>query len=244
MRVFGIIGKPLGHSFSQKYFTAKFEAEGITDCCYEQFPLDSIEELPKLLKQQKALCGFNVTIPYKQQVFQYLDDTSHLPLDACNCVRIINGKLIGFNTDVLGFEESFLQLKQPHHNRALVLGTGGASVAVQYILRKLHIPYAIVSRQPGYDFSYAELNTEIVVSHNIIINTTPLGTYPNVDECPELPYGFITPQHYCYDLVYNPAKTLFLLKAEAQGATIKNGQDMLEIQAEANWKIWNSEMLF
>jgi shikimate dehydrogenase len=244
MRVFGIIGKPLAQSFSKKYFTAKFEREGIADCRYELFPLDSIEELPKLLKKQTALNGFNITIPYKQQVLSYLDDRSHLPLDACNCVRIINGKLIGFNTDVLGFEESFLQLKQPHHNRALVLGTGGASVAVQYVLRKLHIPYAIVSRQPGYDFPYAEVNSEILNSHPVIINTTPLGTFPDVDGCPELPYGYITPKHYCYDLVYNPAKTLFLQKAEAQGATIKNGQDMLEIQAEANWKIWNSEMLF
>jgi shikimate dehydrogenase len=239
MRVFGIIGKPLSHSFSQKYFQAKWATEGVSDCRYELFPLESIHELPTMLQRQQELCGFNVTIPYKQQVILFLDDTSHLPLNACNCIKIVDGKLIGYNTDVQGFEDSFLSARQPHHNRALVLGTGGASVAVQYVLRKLHIPYAIVSRQPGYDFPYAELNSEILNLHNIIINTTPLGTFPNTEKCPELPYGFITPQHYCYDLVYNPAKTLFLRKAETQGATTKNGQDMLEIQAEANWKIWN-----
>ncbi len=243
MRLFGLIGKPLSHSFSKQYFTARFAAEGITDCRYEHFPLDSIDELPKLLQKEPELCGINVTIPYKQEVLPYLDDISHLPLKACNCIQIVEGKLIGFNTDVLGFEGSFLQEKQPHHNRALVLGTGGASIAVQYVLRKLHIPFALVSRQPGYDFPYAELDSEILQSHNIIINTSPVGTFPDVDCCPDLPYGFITPQHYCYDLVYNPAKTLFLQKAEDQGATIKNGQDMLEIQAEAAWKIWNTTTL-
>ena len=240
MRVFGLIGMPLSHSFSQRYFTEKFAAEGIADCCYEQFPLQSIAELPALLQSQPQLCGLNVTIPYKQAVLPYLNDSSHLPLQACNCIQIVSGKLIGFNTDVLGFEESFLKEKQSHHNRALVLGTGGASVAVQYVLRKLHIPFALVSRQPGYDFPYSELNSEILQSHNIIINTTPLGTYPDIDTCADLPYGFITPQHYCYDLVYNPTQTLFLQKAAAQGAIIKNGQDMLEIQAEAAWKIWNT----
>jgi shikimate dehydrogenase len=240
MRIFGLIGNPLSHSFSRQFFTEKFAAEGITDCRYELFPLSHIEELPLLLQQQLQLSGLNVTIPYKQQVLPYLHDTSHLPLPACNCIQLVGGKLIGFNTDVLGFETSFLQKRQPHHNRALVLGTGGASVAVQYVLRKLHIPFALVSRQPGFDFPYAELDSEIVGSHNIIINTTPVGTYPHVDSCPDLPYGFITPQHYCYDLVYNPTETLFLQKAATQGATTKNGYDMLTLQAEAAWKIWNT----
>jgi shikimate dehydrogenase len=239
MRLYGLIGKPLAQSFSKKYFTAKFAAEGITGCRYELFPLESIEALPALLQSQPELCGLNVTIPYKQQVISYVDDATHLPLPACNCIRITDGKLTGYNTDVTGFEISFLKEKGPYHNRALVLGTGGSSLAVQYVLQKLAIPFGVVSRSAGATFTYAALDAAVMASHNIIINTTPLGSFPAVDNCPDLPYQFITPQHYCYDLVYNPAVTLFLQKAAAQGATIKNGHDMLEIQAEESWKIWN-----
>jgi shikimate dehydrogenase len=241
MRLYGLIGKPLAQSFSKRYFTEKFAAEGIPDCQYELFPLDSIDELPALLQSASELYGLNVTIPYKQQVIEYLDDTSNLPLHACNCIKITDGKLIGYNTDVTGFEISFLQNKLAYHNRALILGTGGSSIAVQYVLHKLQIPFSIVSRSEGSHFTYEQLNQSVMAAHNIIINTTPLGTFPAVDNCPPLPYVFITPQHYCYDLVYNPAKTLFLQQAEAQGAIIKNGQDMLVIQAEESWKIWNEK---
>ena len=243
MRLFGLIGKPLAQSFSKKYFTAKFAAEDITDCRYELFPMDSIQELPALLLSYPELCGLNVTIPYKQQVITYLNDTTHLPLQACNCIKITDGKLTGYNTDVTGFEISFLREKGPQHNRALVLGTGGSSVAIQFVLQKLRIPFNVVSRSAGASFTYTTLDAAIMASHNIIINTTPLGSFPAIDNCPDLPYEFITSQYYCYDLVYNPAKTLFLQKAEAQGATIKNGQDMLEIQAEESWKIWNGKSL-
>lgn len=239
MRLFGLIGKPLAQSFSKKYFTAKFAAEGITDCRYELFPLDSIEELPALLQSQPELCGFNITIPYKQQVTAFLDDTTHLPMCACNCIKITNSKLTGYNTDVTGFEVSFFKKKEAHHNRALVLGTGGSSLAVQYVLQKLRIPFGVVSRSAGASFTYEGLDASVMAAHNIIINTTPLGSFPAIDNCPDLPYELITPQHYCYDLVYNPAVTLFLQKSLAAGATIKNGRDMLEIQAEESWKIWN-----
>lgn len=239
MRLYGLIGKPLAQSFSKKYFTAKFAAEGITGCRYELFPLESIQELPMLLQSNPELCGLNVTIPYKQQVIAYVDDTNQLPLQACNCIAIKDGKLTGYNTDVTGFEISFLKEKGLHHTRALVLGTGGSSIAVQYVLKKLQIPFSVVSRSAGATFTYATLDTDIMASHNIIINTTPLGSFPAIDNCPLLPYAFITPQHYCYDLVYNPAVTLFLQKALAAGAIIKNGHDMLEIQAEESWKIWN-----
>ena len=240
MRLYGLIGNPLAQSFSKKYFTAKFAAEGITGCRYELFPLDTIEALPALLQSYPELCGLNVTIPYKQQVIAYVDDATHLPIQACNCMTIINGKLTGYNTDITGFEMSFLKEMKPYHNRALVLGTGGSSIAVQYVLQKLRIPFKIVSRSAGASFTYNALNATVMAAHNIIINTTPLGSFPSVQNCPDLPYEFITPQHYCYDLVYNPAVTLFLQKALAAGATIKNGYDMLEIQAEESWKIWNS----
>ena len=242
MHKYGLIGYPLSHSFSPAYFTEKFLRAGLSNYFYEAYPISSIEQLTDLLQDNTDLKGLNVTIPYKKSVIPFLHTKTEAvtKMAACNCIKIIDGKLIGYNTDVEGFEASFLQKKQPHHDRALILGTGGASVAVQYVLRKLHIPYALVSRKPGYDFPYAELNSEILHSHPIIINTTPVGTFPDTDCSPDLPYGYLTPENYCYDLVYNPAKTLFLQKAEAQGATIKNGQDMLEMQAELSWKIWNA----
>ena len=240
MRLFGLIGYPLSHSFSKQYFTAKFERENITDCRYELFPIESIDKLPELLAANPQLEGLNVTIPYKQQVLPWLTDRSNLPLEACNCIVIKEGKLTGYNTDVTGFEGSFTPLLQPHHNKALILGTGGAAAAVQYILGKLGIAYKMVSRTPGNGLVYEDIDAAVIAEHNIIINTTPLGTYPNTEACAAIPYRYITPQHYMYDLVYNPSKTKFLLLGEANGATIKNGADMLEIQAEANWKIWNS----
>lgn len=242
-RLFGLIGKPLGHSFSKRYFTEKFGQLGITDAAYELFPLESIEALPQLIAAYPNLKGLNVTIPYKQQVIPFLHDTTELPLQACNCIDIHNGRLKGFNTDVIGFETSFKEQLQPGEHRALILGTGGAAVAVQYVLGKLGIPFSIVSRKAADGvITYDGLNAATINDHDIIINTTPLGTFPDVDTCAELPYDAIGSGHYCYDLVYNPEKTLFLKRCEARGATIKNGGDMLALQAEANWVIWNRDL--
>lgn len=245
MRVYGLIGYPLGHSFSKKYFTEKFIREGIADCSYENFAIETIDELKNVLIQNPNICGFNITIPHKQSVLPFLTDSSNLPegLSACNCIKIVKGKLIGYNTDVTGFEKSLLQKLQPQHTKALVLGNGGAAEAVKFVLNKLGIPFKIVSRKlhSDSDLCYADVNEAVMQEHLLIINTTPLGTFPDVDECPAIPYQFTTPEHYLFDLVYNPSKTLFLKKGEEVGAAIKNGADMLEIQAEESWKIWNEE---
>jgi len=243
MRLFGLIGNPLTHSFSKKYFTAKFEREGLTDCRYDLFPISSIEELPKLLQENPDLCGLNVTIPYKEQVLSYLKEENELvqAIRACNCIDLQHGRLKGYNTDVLGFEQSLAQLWQPHHKKALILGTGGVSKAVRYILQKLGLSYRYVSRKPGvHSFSYEQLTPQVMEEYTLIVNTTPLGTYPNVTEAPQIPYEALTSSHYLFDMVYNPEKTLFLRKGEERGAVIKNGYDMLEIQADESWKIWNS----
>jgi shikimate dehydrogenase len=243
MKVYGIIGYPLGHSFSKKYFTEKFVREGITDCSYEMFPIQEIYELKNVLNYNSDLKGLNVTIPHKQTVLAFLDDTSKLPgtLKACNCIKIVNGKLIGYNTDVTGFEQSLLPKLQPHHTHALILGNGGAAEAVKFVLHKLNIGYKMVSRKlhDGSHLTYADLNEPIIKEHTLIINTTPLGTSPNVNECAAIPYQYLTPQHFLFDLVYNPATTLFLQKGQEQGAAIQNGYDMLVIQAEESWRIWN-----
>ena len=243
MKLYGLIGYPLGHSFSKKYFTEKFNKEGIKDCQYESFPISSIDQLHQLLEQHPQLCGLNVTIPYKQEVLPFLTDTSQLPkgLSACNCIKIEGPNRIGYNTDVIGFEKSLLLKLKPQHTHALVLGNGGAADAVKFVLRKLNINFKVVSRTLHNDshLTYTDLNEAIVQEHLLIVNTTPVGTYPNEHECPAIPYQSITPHHYLFDLVYNPAKTLFLQKGEEQGAAIKNGYDMLEIQAEESWNIWN-----
>lgn len=243
MRLFGLIGFPLTHSFSRKYFTEKFKKEGIPGCRYELFPLESIEELPALLAQHPELEGLNVTIPYKKEVLRYLD-TSTLPdgLRACNCIRIRGDRREAYNTDYLGFEKSLVPLLRPHHRKALVLGNGGATVAVVFALRRLGIDPVIVSRalHNGSALTYAQLEPSTVAEHTLIINTTPLGMHPNADTCPAIPYGALTPLHLLYDLVYNPAKTLFLQKGEERGAVIKNGEEMLVLQAEESWRIWEN----
>jgi shikimate dehydrogenase len=243
MRLFGLIGYPLSHSFSKQYFTKKFEQEEITECRYDLFPLKSINDLPVLIKNNPGLEGLNITIPFKKQVFPFLD-ASHIPdgLDACNCINISAGKLAGYNTDVTGFEKSLLPLLRSYHKKALVLGNGGATAAVIYVLRKLRIEFDIVSRKKhtGSAFIYKDINNKILEESTIIINTTPLGMYPDTDTCPDIPYRFITEKHLLYDLVYNPSKTLFLQKGEERGATIKNGDEMLALQAEESWRIWNS----
>lgn len=243
MRLFGLIGYPLSHSFSKKYFIEKFENEGIDDCRYELFPIETIDEIKQLLQSNTGLFGLNITIPYKQLVLPYLTDGTKLPegIRACNCIKIKDGQLIGYNTDVVGFEKSFTPLLASHHTNALVLGNGGATAAVIYVLKKAGIQYNIVSRQQHGDsnLTYADIDEKMMKENTIIINTTPLGTFPAVDSCPDIPYEYITSQHYLFDLVYNPAKTLFLQKGEKQGAAIKNGYDMLVLQAEESWRIWN-----
>lgn len=238
-RKFGLIGYPLTHSFSKKYFTERFTAEKI-DAVYENYPLSDIRSFPALQATEK-LEGINVTIPYKEQVIPFLDKVSDAVKDigACNCIHHKDGVWTGYNTDVIGFERSLLKKLLPTHERALVLGTGGAAKAVWYVLRKLSIPYVKVSRTSNEDtLTYDSLTDEIIGSHHLIINTTPLGMYPNVDAYPNIPYGAIGSEHYLYDLVYNPPVTKFLENGAAQGATIANGEDMLVIQAEESRRIW------
>lgn len=244
MQRFGLIGYPLTHSFSQKFFTEKFAQEKITDAVYENFSLKDMDELHQVLRQHADLCGLNVTIPYKKQVLAFLTDASDAvqKMGACNCIKISGGKLFGYNTDVFGFEKSLLHFLQPHHRKALILGTGGASAAVEFVLQKLGIDYLFVSRTAAENaISYAMLDEQVMASHQLIINTTPLGMYPKVEDCPAIPYQYLTAQHYLYDLVYNPAETKFLMHGKLQGATIQNGEEMLVLQAEESWRIWNEE---
>jgi len=242
MRQFGLIGYPLSHSFSKNYFSQKFIDEGIADCNYELYPIKSIDELPALLKSVPDLNGINVTIPYKEAVLPFLNEVSRAvkEIGACNCIRVQDGHLTGFNTDVTGFEQTILPLLQPHHQKALILGTGGASKAVAWVFSKLGIGYTFVSREAkkGH-FTYDELDG-LIDQYQIIVNTTPLGMQPNINQKPSLPYKNLNSQYLCYDLIYNPAKTAFLQQAELYGAVIMNGSAMLQIQAEESWKIWNS----
>ena len=245
MRLFGLIGYPLSHSFSKRYFTNKFAEGKLGDCRYELFPLSSINELPALLKENPSLEGLNVTIPYKKEVLAYLDNRDGLPpgLEACNCIRIRKGKLEGFNTDVTGFRNSLQPLLEPHHRNALVLGNGGATAAVVYALQELGIGYQVVSRRlhHGSTLTYEQLHPSLLEEYTLLINTTPLGMYPNEQACPDIPYASTGSRHLYYDLVYNPAKTVFLQKGEERGARIKNGEEMLVLQAEESWRIWNAD---
>lgn len=243
MRKFGLIGYPLTHSFSQRYFTDKFQREDIRDCIYTAFPIPSIDRLTAILTDN-GLSGLNVTIPYKEQVLPFLRVRSEVvqSIGACNCIRIRDGVCEGFNTDVVGFERSLLSHLKPTHTKALVLGTGGAAKAVEYVLNKLGIVYRLVSRKPvpgSGQLGYEEVDGPLLLSHTLLINTTPVGMYPNVQECPPLPYEAVNERHYLFDLVYNPERTLFLQKGAERGALVENGYSMLVIQAEESWKIWN-----
>jgi shikimate dehydrogenase len=246
MRTFGIIGYPLTHSFSQKYFSEKFKHEG-HDARYLNFAISSIDELPELLEHHPYIAGLNVTIPYKQLIFNHLNNIDEVAREvgAVNVVKLTwDGKvptLNGFNTDIVGFTNSLLPLLQQQHTKALILGTGGAAKAVAYSLKKLGISFRFVSRSPQNpaEVSYHMLSEEIVSSYKLIVNTTPLGMYPNVEEYPSIPYDAIGTEHLCYDLTYNPPVTSFLQRAADRGAVIKNGLEMLHIQAEDAWKIWN-----
>lgn len=243
MRRFGLLGYPLSHSFSQKYFTEKFARLGLTDCVYENFSLPDIAALSDVLQSKKDLRGFNITIPYKKQVLAFVDEVSPVvkAIGACNCVNIKDGKRIGHNTDVVGFEQSLRPFLKAHHTRALVLGTGGASAAVVYVLQQLGIAVQYVSRTASEQaIAYEQVDEALLSSHHLIVNTTPLGMYPNVEECPPLPYQYLTPLHHLYDLIYNPTETRFLANGKARGASVQNGQEMLVLQAEESWRIWNS----
>jgi shikimate dehydrogenase len=246
MNIYGLIGKTLHHSFSRRYFSEKFRSENLTDSQYRNFEIKNIgEEIPPL-KKDPQLKGLNVTIPYKTEILPFLDEisTECREINACNCIKIEAGKWTGFNTDVIGFEKSFVPFLKPFQTKALILGTGGASNAVAFVLKKLNIQFLKVSRkQNGSDssiISYQDISQETMQEFPIVINTTPLGTFPNVNECPDLPYQFVTDKHYFFDLIYNPAKTLFLSRAEKRGAFIENGDKMLMIQAEESWRIWNT----
>ncbi|PUZ30465.1 shikimate dehydrogenase [Chitinophaga costaii] len=243
MHLYGLIGFPLGHSFSSGYFSDKFKRENIADSKYENFPLPDITGFPELVRSLPHLRGLNVTIPHKTAILPYLDalDDAAVEIGAVNCIRLEGGRLIGYNTDAIGFRHSLETLLQPHHRHALVLGTGGASKAVKYTLRQLGITYRLVSRHPQgpEDLAYGQIDQAMLEQYTLLINTTPLGMYPAVDTAPALPYKYLTARHFLYDLVYNPAKTLFLHQGEAQGAVIKNGYEMLVLQAEAAWTIWN-----
>ncbi len=242
MKKFGLIGFPLSHSFSQKYFSEKFKRENIADCVYENFSISSISELDVILSNNPELLGLNVTIPYKRAVIDYLDNpVNTLPIKACNCIKIKNGKLTGYNTDIIGFRKSLLTHLQPIHKNALILGNGGATEAVKYVLAGLNIDFSIVSRKRQNDatYTYEDLSKEIIQKNLLIVNATPVGMFPHVDECPKINYEFLTERHYLFDLIYNPAETLFLKKGKERGATIKNGYEMLVIQAEESWRIWN-----
>ena len=245
MRKFGLIGFPLGHSFSKKYFTEKFSREGIQGCQFELYPIASIQEFPQLFASEPGLEGLSVTIPYKEQVISYLDglDPACAQIGAVNCIRIRDGKKIGFNTDYLGFKQSLQSWLGSEIPNALVLGTGGASKAVQQALRDLGVSFRIVSRsQQEGQLTYAELKEQPqwLTSHPLIINTSPVGTYPQVEDMPNIPLEQLHAAHRVYDLVYNPPITRLMQECIARGGASKNGQDMLELQAEAAWSIWNS----
>jgi shikimate dehydrogenase len=237
---YGIIGYPLSHSFSPAYFKKKFAKLSI-DAVYEAYPLSSITAFPDLLKTHTTLAGLNVTTPYKESVQPFLDETDPMAaaIGAVNCIVLKDGRKKGYNTDALGFEHSLNPLLNHHHTQALVLGTGGSSKAVAYALEQLGIPFQKVSRysRPG-GLCYVDLTTEIINNHKLIINTTPLGMYPNVDAAPDIPYEGVGNTHLLYDLIYNPEETRFLAQGRAHGATTKNGFEMLQLQAEASWDIW------
>ena len=242
-RRFGLIGFPLSHSFSKGFFAEKFAKENIANTQYENYPIESIDQFKQLWDVVPELEGINITIPHKKAVIPFLDHPSSVvkAINACNCIRKYNGQLYGYNTDVIGFEKSLLPYLKSHHTSALILGTGGAAAAVEWVMQKLNIQYQFVSRSSKENcIAYDALTNDIIKANTLLINTSPVGMYPNVNEAPAIPYGGITPQHHLYDLIYNPGETLFLTKGKQQGASIQNGLEMLHIQAEESWKIWNA----
>lgn len=246
MKKFGIIGYPLGHSFSPGYFNEKFANEGI-DAHYDKYELPVITDLQAIIDYTPDLCGFNVTIPYKEKVMSYLDNVSPeaRAIGAVNVVKVTRKDgnqpyLEGYNSDVIGFMRSIQPLLDKHHKKALILGTGGASKAVNYGLHQFGLETILVSRsQKDKTIQYQQITPELLNEYTVIVNCTPCGMAPHFNECPDIPYEALTKQHLLYDLIYNPDETLFLKKGKAQGALTKNGLEMLLLQAEAGWEIWN-----
>lgn len=246
MQKYGLIGYPLGHSFSKNYFNQKFESEKI-DAEYVNFPIPDIKDFKNVLKENPELCGLNVTLPYKTQVMQYLDevDDDAKQIGAVNVIKFTKGlfgksKLKGYNTDVIGFTRSISPLLTNEHKKALILGTGGASKAVRHGLQQLGLETTFVSRRPAEGLiTYEDLTPEVMSEYKVIVNTTPVGMFPNVNECPNIPYQYLTPSHLLYDLLYNPDETLFMKKGMEKGAKVKNGLEMLLLQAFAAWEVWN-----
>ena len=244
MKIYGLIGLSLRHSFSQRFFSDKFEREDIIDSEYHNFEIKNPDEEIAALKGNPDIRGLNVTIPYKSVIIPFLDELTNecREVNACNCIKVKDGKWIGYNTDIIGFEKTFVPHLKPYHRKALILGTGGASNAVAYVLKKLNINFLKVSRKKEHTqgvINYENVSGELLKDYNIVINTSPVGMFPKMDEYPPLPYESVTPDHYFFDLIYNPAKTLFLSIAEEYGAFIENGDKMLSIQAEESWDIWS-----
>jgi shikimate dehydrogenase len=240
---FGLIGKNISYSFSRAYFTKKFERLGLNNHSYENFDLPRIDDIKALIGDHSKLSGLNVTIPYKQAIIPYLDELDPIAaaIGAVNTIKVSEKGLKGYNTDAYGFEKALTPLLQEHHNHALILGTGGASKAIAYVLRNLSISYIYVSRSPVEgQLGYGEINERILLEYPILINCSPVGTFPNTREKPQLPYEFITPASILFDLIYNPPRTSFLLEGEKRGAAVSNGLAMLEHQAEKAWQIWHS----
>ena len=240
---YGLLGKDISYSFSKGYFGKKFKSLGLTDHSYENFDIPRIEILDRLLKNGKNLCGFNVTIPYKEAILPYLSeiDSKAARIGAVNTVQFTKRGLKGFNTDAYGFQKSLEPFLQKQHTKALVLGTGGASKAILFVLHELGIETTSVSRNPkAGQLGYAVLDEKIVREHLLIINSTPLGTHPNIEDKPSIPYKLICKDHLLFDVIYNPAKTAFLKAGESQGAAVCNGLRMLELQAEKAWEIWKN----
>ncbi len=243
MKTYGLLGYPLGHSFSKGFFTKKFKAEGLSDHEYINFAYSEITEAVKHLRGNPEILGFNITIPHKVNILPYLDSMDPLcsAIQSCNCVKVEKGRWKGFNTDVLGFEYSLNPLLKPAHKNALVFGTGGASKAIVFVLRKLGMEVLQVSRTPGKGVaSYEALSADILKTHTVWVNTTPVGLAPDSESVLPLDFNQIGSAHLVYDLIYNPEKSKLLQKAAQMGATIKNGMEMLVIQAEESWKIWKS----
>ncbi len=242
-KLFGLLGKNISYSFSKNYFQEKFKNENIHNHEYSNFDIQNLSTLKEVLAKHPNLLGFNITIPYKEEIITLLNsiDKTAKEIGAVNTVKITPEGLIGFNTDAFGFNQALSPLLKKHHKKALILGTGGASKAVAYVLKEYHgIAYKFVSRTPNNtQYSYTDLNQKILTEYTIIINCTPLGTFPDISAKPNIPYDFCTNQHLLFDLIYNPEKTAFLLEGEKKGAIIKNGYEMLIQQAEKAWEIWN-----
>ena len=243
MKQYGLIGFPLGHSFSKGYFSEKFARENIRDAQYENYPLQSLDKLGDLLRDHPFLEGLNVTIPHKVSVITYLDALHQeaREIGAVNCIRIRDHKMTGFNTDHTGFAQSLAPLLRPFHQKALILGTGGSSKAVAYALRKMGLEFLFVSRKKQFHriITYDEVDESLLRDFLVIINTTPVGMFPDISSSPDLPYHYLTNRHILFDLIYNPEETIFLKQGRTHGSICHNGAEMLAMQAEASWKIWN-----